>query len=160
MDIKQVLSQKNNIIVSVKNENDQIKEAIGDLTKGESLYNLLKRPEIKIEYLKEYIEKDYSNEVYGIVEVQVKYEGYIAKTNKEVERMLKLEEKQIPEDIDYDKVKNIASEAKQKLKDVRPLTLAQASRISGVNPVDISVLSIYLKKEYGKDKQYEYRRIY
>ena len=69
-----------------------------------------------------------------------------------IEKMLKLEEKQIPKDIDYDKVNNIASEAKQKLKDVRPLTLAQASRISGVNPVDISVLSIYLKKEYGKDK--------
>jgi tRNA uridine 5-carboxymethylaminomethyl modification enzyme len=151
-DINNLTEELKNIRITVKNESDSIKESIGDLTKGESLYNLLKRPEIKIDQLKEYIENDYSNEVYGIVEIQVKYEGYIAKTNKEVEKMLKLEEKQIPEDIDYDKVKNIASEAKQKLKDVRPLTLAQASRISGVNPVDISVLSIYLKKEYGKDK--------
>ena len=62
--------------------------------------------------------------------------------------LLKLEEKEIPEDIDYDKVKNLASEARSKLKQVHPRTIAQASRISGVNPVDISVLSIYLKKEY------------
>ena len=66
--------------------------------------------------------------------------------------MLKLEKKQIPEDIDYDKVSNIASEARQKLKEVRPTTIAQAIRISGVNPADISILSVYLKKEYGKDE--------
>ena len=62
--------------------------------------------------------------------------------------MKKLENKKIPKDIDYDKVKNLASEARIKLKQVHPRTIAQASRISGVNPVDISVLSIYLKKEY------------
>ena len=66
--------------------------------------------------------------------------------------MLKLEKKQIPEDINYDKVKNIASEARQKLKEVRPKTIAQAIRISGVNPSDISLLSVYLKKEYNHDK--------
>ena len=64
--------------------------------------------------------------------------------------MLKLEEKKIPNDIDYSKVINLASEARQKLEKVRPLTIAQASRISGVNPADIAVLSVYLKKEYGK----------
>jgi len=63
-----------------------------------------------------------------------------------------MEEKQIPDDIDYDKISNIASEARQKLKLVRPLTIAQASRISGVNPVDISLLLVYLKKEYGKNE--------
>ena len=66
--------------------------------------------------------------------------------------MLKLEKKKIPENIDYDKVNNIASEARQKLKEVRPATIAQAIRISGVNPSDISILSVYLKKEYGKDE--------
>lgn len=59
--------------------------------------------------------------------------------------------KQIPDDINYDLVTNLASEAKQKLSNIRPKTIAQASRISGVNPVDISVLSVYLKKEYGKN---------
>jgi tRNA uridine 5-carboxymethylaminomethyl modification enzyme len=64
--------------------------------------------------------------------------------------MLKLEEKEIPSDINYDDIKNLASEARQKLKQVMPLTIAQASRISGVNPADISVLTVYLKKEYNK----------
>ena len=62
-----------------------------------------------------------------------------------------MEEKQIPDDINYDLVTNLASEAKQKLSNIRPKTIAQASRISGVNPVDISVLTVYLKKEYGKN---------
>ena len=62
--------------------------------------------------------------------------------------MLKLENKKIPEDIDYDKIHNIASEARQKLKEVSPTSLGQALRISGVNPADISILSVYLKKEY------------
>ena len=66
--------------------------------------------------------------------------------------MLKLEEKQIPKDIDYSKVKNLASEARQKLEMIRPLSIGQASRISGVNPADISILAIYLKKEYGKNE--------
>ena len=85
------------------------------------------------------------------MEFSVKYEGYIKKEELEVQKLLKLEEKQIPQDIDYDNVKNLASEAKQKLKLVKPLTLAQASRISGVNPVDISILAIYLKKEYNQN---------
>ena len=65
--------------------------------------------------------------------------------------MLKLEKKKIPLDIDYNKIKNIASEAKQKLSLVRPENIAQASRISGVNPVDVSLILIYLKKEYAKN---------
>ena len=67
-------------------------------------------------------------------------------------KMLKLEEKQIPNDIDYQKVKNLASEARQKLEQVRPVSIGQAARISGVNPADISILAIYLKKEYGKNE--------
>lgn len=134
--------------------NNDIKEAlkVSELSSGMHLFDLLKRPEIKINFLKEYIDKDYSEEIYEIVEIAVKYEGYIAKTNREVEKMLKLESKKIPKNIDYDKVKNLASEARQKLKTVRPETIAQASRISGVNPADISILTIYLKKEYSKDQ--------
>ena len=83
------------------------------------------------------------------VEINIKYEGYINKVNKEVVDYKKLESKRIPNDIDYDKIINLASEAKQKLKEVKPETLAQALRISGVNPIDISLLSIYIKKEYS-----------
>ena len=67
--------------------------------------------------------------------------------------MLKLEEKQIPDDINYDKVSNIATEAKQKLSKIRPITIGQASRISGVNPSDITMLLVYLKKEYNNDRK-------
>ena len=120
------------------------------LNSGVSLYELLKRPEITLDLLIEnnLVPKDYSDEVKEQVTFAVKYEGYIAKEEQEAEKLLKLEEKEIPEDIDYDKVKNLASEARSKLKQVHPRTIAQASRISGVNPVDITVLSIYLKKEY------------
>lgn len=126
-----------------------LKEIV-NLNSGVSLYELLKRPEITLDLLIEnnLVSNDYSDEVKEQVTFAVKYEGYIAKEEQEVEKLLKLEEKEIPEDIDYDKVKNLASEARIKLKQVRPRTIAQASRISGVNPVDISVLSIYLKKEY------------
>ena len=120
------------------------------LNSGVSLYELLKRPEITLDLLIEnnLVPNEYSDEVKEQVTFAVKYEGYIAKEEQEAEKLLKLEEKEIPEDIDYDKVKNLASEARSKLKQVHPRTIAQASRISGVNPVDISVLSIYLKKEY------------
>ena len=122
---------------------------------GVTLYTLLKRPQIKIDMLIEYLENEYSKEVLEIVEIAVKYEGYIQKTIREVEKMLKLESKKIPVDIDYDKIANLASEARQKLKTIRPETVAQASRISGVNPADISILTIYLKKEYSKDSNNE-----
>ena len=126
-----------------------LKEIV-NLNSGVSLYELLKRPEITLDLLIEnnLVPNDYSDEVKEQVTFAVKYEGYIAKEEQEAEKLLKLEEKEIPEDIDYDKVKNLASEARIKLKQVHPRTIAQASRISGVNPVDISVLSIYLKKEY------------
>ncbi len=115
-------------------------------------YDLLKRPGITLEFLeKNFFHYEEDLEILEQVEIEVKYEGYIKKTFKEVEKLLKLEEKEIPEDIDYDKVANLANEARQKLKQIRPETIAQASRISGVNPVDISVLSIYLKKEYNHE---------
>ena len=149
-DLNNLTNDLKTIRVTNKNLSTTIKDIIGDLNKGESLYDLLKRPEIKIDMLKEYIENSYRDEIYNIVEIQVKYEGYINKTNREIEKMLKLEEKEIPSNINYDDVKNLASEARQKLKQVMPLTIAQASRISGVNPADIAVLTVYLKKEYNK----------
>ena len=116
-----------------------------------SLEQLLKRPEISVKFLEKFIQFPYNEEIKEQVEIYLKYEGYIVKSYKEAEKLLKLEKKQIPEDIDYDKIKNIASEARQKLKEVKPRTIAQAIRISGVNPSDISILSVYLKKEYGKN---------
>ena len=119
---------------------------------GLNYYDLLKRPEITLKFIENFIEINYSSEVKEQVEINAKYDGYIKKAYKEIEKLSHLEEKQIPDDIDYQKVTNLASEARQKLEKIRPKTIAQASRISGVNPVDISVLTIYLKKEYGKNE--------
>ena len=112
-----------------------------------SLYDLLKRPEIKIDFLKSYI-GNYSQDVLEQVEITIKYEGYINKELKEAEKFNELDSKLIPEDIDYSKIKNLASEARQKLEQIRPTSIGQAMRISGVNPVDISLIMIYIKKEY------------
>ena len=117
------------------------------LLDGITLYELLKRPEITFDNIKHFIDINYSNEVMEQVEIMDKYEGYIVKANREAEKMLDLEKVKIPEDINYDNVHNLASEARQKLAQVRPTTIAQASRISGVNPADISILMVYLKKE-------------
>ena len=117
-----------------------------------SLYDLLKRTEITIEKLIEnnLLENDYTEEELEQAEITIKYEGYIKKINKEAEKMLKQEEKQIPKDIDYNEVPNLASEARQKLQKVNPTTIGQALRISGVNPSDISILMIYLRKKYNE----------
>ena len=110
------------------------------------LYDLLKRPEITIDHLKEFLELEYDFSVLEQVSINTKYEGYIKKANKEAEKMLDLENKLIPNDIDYEKIPNIASEAKQKLSEIRPSSIGQALRISGVNPADISILMVYLKR--------------
>jgi len=117
-----------------------------------SLYDLLKRTEITMSVLLDnnLIENNYTEEEFEQAEITIKYEGYIKKINKEAEKMLKQEEKQIPKDIDYNEVPNLASEARQKLQKVNPTTIGQALRISGVNPSDISILMIYLRKKYNE----------
>ena len=122
---------------------------------GVSLLNLLKRPEIKIVDLKHFIDLPYSEDILEQVETTVKYEGYINKELKEANRMMSLENILIPSDIDYQKIVNIASEARQKLELVRPISIGQASRISGVNPADIAVLTVYLKKLHKGTESYD-----
>ena len=122
---------------------------------GVSLLNLLKRPEVKIVDLKRFIDLPYSEDILEQVEITVKYEGYINKELKEANRMMSLENILIPSDIDYQKIVNIASEARQKLELVRPISIGQASRISGVNPADIAVLTVYLKKLHKGTESYD-----
>ena len=124
-----------------------------ELKDGITLYNLIKRPEVNIENLKEFIDKDYEFEILEQVEINIKYEGYIKKALDEANKMIDLDNKKIPSDIDYDKIHNLASEAKQKLKEIRPTSIGQALRISGVNPADISLIMVYIKKEYFYDSK-------
>ena len=112
----------------------------------------IKRTENSISNIKDKLSKEYDELELEQAEIQIKYEGYIKKARKEAEKMRKLENKKIPKDIDYDKVPNLASEARVKLKEVRPLSFSQASRISGVNPSDIAILSVYMKRYFDEYK--------
>jgi tRNA uridine 5-carboxymethylaminomethyl modification enzyme len=117
------------------------------LKDGITALDLIKRPEITYYHIMNLLkeESQLTKEETEQIEIQVKYEGYIRKTTSQVEKMNKLEERTIPFDLDYDKIHNLALEAKQKLKQIRPLTIGQAQRISGVNPADISILLVYLE---------------
>ena len=121
-----------------------------ELKDGILAADLLKRPEMSYEHIEQIVpsEVEIIDEVKEQVEIQLKYEGYINKSLQQVDRLKKMENKKIPEDIDYDAINSLATEARQKLKKVRPLSVAQASRISGVNPADVSILLVYL--EQGK----------
>ena len=134
--------------ITPKQQTNDYISSIGStpLKDGMSLYDFLKRQEIKINDLDHFVDMPYSKEVKEQVEINIKYEGYIKKSNKEAEKMLSLEEKIIPETIDYEKIPNLASEARQKLSEIKPTTLGQATRISGVNPADISILMVYLRR--------------
>lgn len=129
-----------------KNNDYLVNLGTKELKDGVSLYDLLRRPEINVIDLTKFLDNKYSFEVLEQVSISAKYEGYIKKSLLEAEKLKKLEDKKIPLDIDYDKMHNLASEAKQKLKEVKPLTIGQAMRISGVNPADISILTMYMKR--------------
>ena len=125
--------------------NNKLKELnLTAINQKTSMKELLRRPEVKITDLKKFIELDFEEEVLSQAEIQIKYQGYIEKAEKEALKMVRVDKKQIPSDIDYDLIKNLAYEAREKLKNHRPQTLGQASRISGVNPADISTLLVYL----------------
>ncbi|MCC5803504.1 tRNA uridine-5-carboxymethylaminomethyl(34) synthesis enzyme MnmG [Rossellomorea vietnamensis] len=128
-----------------------IREAGGsELKDGILAADLLKRPEMNYSHIKALVPSDIEldPDVEEQVEIQVKYEGYIEKSLQQVDKMKKMENKRIPDNIDYSAISGLASEARQKLIEVQPLSLAQASRISGVNPADVSILMVYI--EQGK----------
>ncbi len=111
-----------------------------------SLSALIRRPEIKIEHIKRWENiSEYSSEETEQVEIDIKYEGYINKAMKQASKLLKMEDYSIPKNIDYNGIQNLALEAREKLMKIKPLTIGQASRISGVNPSDISILLVYIK---------------
>lgn len=137
---------------SPKSEINDLLEEKGStrLKEGVTARSILQRPELVYEDLLPYIEHvDLTEEEMRRVTILIKYKGYIEKTSRQVEKVKNMEEKQIPADLDYDDVLNLSLEARQKLKKVRPVTIGQATRISGINPADISVLLIHLKTQYG-----------
>ncbi len=150
------------LIIKLKNtklttkDNELLKKLGTTIIKdGISLYDLMKRPEINYSKLlaNKVLDDEYTEEIIEQVELSIKYEGYIAKAKREAEKLIDLENKSIPENIAYSKIVNLASEARQKLSEIRPTSVGQAMRISGVNPSDIAILMIYLKKEYKNEKR-------
>ena len=157
---KKFLMKKNNIENEIKRlkstiikPTDEVNEFLeknnsSKINTGIKLSDLLKRTELNYENTKE-IDKNrpqnLSLQEQKEAEIQVKYEGYINMEEKQVEKFKKLETKKIPEDIDYEKINGLRLEARQKLNNIKPISVGQASRISGVSPADISVLLIYLK---------------
>ncbi|MCG0275099.1 MAG: tRNA uridine-5-carboxymethylaminomethyl(34) synthesis enzyme MnmG [Thermosediminibacteraceae bacterium] len=134
-------------------------EEIGSspLSTPATLEDLLKRPEIDYEALKvlDPERPELPREVIEQVEIMTAYEGYIKRQLKQVENFKKMENKRIPQDIDYDKIHGLRTEAREKLKKVRPTSIGQASRISGVNPADITILLVYLETQRKRQKNEE-----
>ena len=145
--------ERHNKLLNKIEEIKEIEKDIKNITFPKEKCNLseyLKRPEVKISDYADKLSKKYTKEALEQVEINHKYEGYIIKAKKEAEKMIRLGKKKIPEDIDYEKVDNLATEARQKLEKIRPRTIDQATRISGVNPSDISILMVYLKRFYNE----------
>ncbi|MDE6615785.1 MAG: tRNA uridine-5-carboxymethylaminomethyl(34) synthesis enzyme MnmG, partial [Lachnospiraceae bacterium] len=139
-----------NLNIGLKDDIQKILEENGStlLQSGVTMAELIKRPELSYEKL-EAVDKDrpeLPDDVKEQVNIAVKYEGYIERQLRQVEQFKKLENKKIPENINYDEVYSLRLEALQKLKEFRPASVGQASRISGVSPADISVLLVYLEK--------------
>jgi tRNA uridine 5-carboxymethylaminomethyl modification enzyme len=121
------------------------------IVQPDKMFKVFSRPQLdlqdmlKFEKVKEYVtENNFDQEVLEQAEIQVKYSGYIEKEKNNADKLIRLEEAKIPENFDYDKVKSLSYEAREKLKKIRPITISQASRISGISPADISVLLIYM----------------
>lgn len=150
--IEQEIERLKSVVIKPNEETNKIMEAVGakPLTDGVKAADFLKRPEIHYELIEQLVPSDepIPEDVKEQVEIQIKYKGYIDKQLQQVEKMKKMNDKKIPADIDYYAIGGIATEAKQKLDKVRPLSVGQASRISGVNPSDISILLVYI--EQGK----------
>ncbi|NLX63896.1 MAG: tRNA uridine-5-carboxymethylaminomethyl(34) synthesis enzyme MnmG [Clostridiaceae bacterium] len=118
---------------------------------GIKLYDLLKRPEIEYHYLNEIGQgADLPKEVIEQVSISIKYEGYLKRQMNQIEQFKRMEERHLPDDIDYASIHGLSSEAKQKLSSIKPVSLGQASRISGVSPADIAVLLVYLESRKRK----------
>jgi tRNA uridine 5-carboxymethylaminomethyl modification enzyme len=121
------------------------------ITQGDKMFKVFSRPQIDLEDIMKFekvaayvAENNLDQEILEQAEIQVKYSGYIEKERNNADKLTRLEEVKIPENFDYNKIKSMSIEAKQKLSKIRPVTISQASRISGVSPSDVSVLLIYM----------------
>lgn len=139
--------KENSIIVNDKTksilENDKVK--LKNIKGKVKIDKLLKRPGIRLKDIFSILERKESDEIISIAEMEIKYEGYIAKDKDRINKHIKMENKIIPDNIDYSIIKGLKNEAREKLLHIKPTTIGQATRISGVDPSDISVLIVYIE---------------
>ena len=149
--IEKILARLSNIRINPTKEKNEILQQIGSgaLKKDISLQELLKRPEIHFEHLSVFDQdlESVPKEVREQVEIQIKYDGYIKRQTEQIERFQKLEEVNFPSDFDFGSMIGLSIEVMEKLKKIRPYSLGQASRISGITPAAISILMVNLKKQ-------------
>ena len=147
--IKDEIERANHVNIGTSAKVQEVLRSYGstELTSGTTLAELIRRPELSYEKLAPIDEErpDLPADVQEQVDINIKYDGYIKRQLRQVEQFKKMENKKIPADINYDEIKSLRIEAKQKLNQIRPASVGQASRISGVSPADISVLLVYLK---------------
>ena len=155
--IENEVERLKNLQITNKRENNEFLVSLNstELKKPISMYELIKRPELDYFMLAPLDPErpEYTDDIGEQVNIIAKYEGYIASQLDQVNQFKKFEKKLLPENIDYNDVKGLRVEAIQKLSAIRPVSIGQASRISGVSPADISVLLIYLEHQYKKNKQ-------
>lgn len=117
------------------------------------LENLIRRPGVTMKHISEILKEEYDEVLSPVIEMEIKYEGYIARDSEKIKKMEKMELKLIPENIDYKSVQGLKNEAREKLIKVKPATIGQASRISGVDPSDISILLVYLEASSQRNRE-------
>ena len=148
--IEQEINRLKNVLIGASRKNQEFFESHNSATlkTGVSLAELMCRPELSYEILAEIDpeRKELPADVIEQVEIEIKYEGYIERQLRQVEQFKKMEKKKIPSEINYDDIESLRLEARQKLKALKPVSVGQASRISGVSPADISVLVVYLEQ--------------
>jgi len=155
--IEKELERLKKVVVTPTKEVNDILNRLGSapIKISHSLYDLIKRPELTYESIKELDSErqPLPREIKMQVEIQIKYEGYIKKQMQQIEQFKKLEGKKLPEDLDYSQIRGLSNEAVQKLNKIKPDSVGQASRISGVSPADINVLLIYLEQKRREKKE-------
>lgn len=148
--IEREINRLKNVLIGASRKNQEFFESHNSATlkTGVSLAELMCRPELSYEILAEIDpeRKELPADVIEQVEIEIKYEGYIERQLRQVEQFKKMEKKKIPSEINYDDIESLRLEARQKLKALKPVSVGQASRISGVSPADISVLVVYLEQ--------------
>lgn len=147
--IEETIAYLSSIRFTPKSQINEHLKTLGyeELKEGISAQELLKRPSITIDVLRPYLDRDIDEHLAKQIEIEIKYEGYINKAKRDAQHLHQMDNVRLPEDMNYNEVVNLSLEARQKLTKIMPMTMGQASRISGVNPADIAVLAVYLEQK-------------